>query len=60
MQRKATLTFCRAAYEAGYLLTLHDDSSKRTVNEVVRTTDKDGKWVEVEYYLWLCEEYRNR
>lgn len=27
-------------------------------NEVVRQTDKDGKWVEVEYYHWLHEEYR--
>lgn len=27
-------------------------------NEVVRAIDKDGKWVEVEYYHWLREEYR--
>ena len=27
-------------------------------NEVVRAIDKDGKWVEVEYYHWLHEEYR--
>lgn len=27
-------------------------------NEVVRSIDKDGKWVEVEYYHWLREEYR--
>lgn len=27
-------------------------------NEVVRETDKDGKWVEIEYYHWLHEEYR--
>jgi len=27
-------------------------------NEVVRSIDKDGKWVEVEYYHWLHEEYR--
>lgn len=27
-------------------------------NEVVRKIDKDGKWVEVEYYHWLHEEYR--
>lgn len=27
-------------------------------NEVVRKTDKDGKWVEIEYYHWLHEEYR--
>jgi Bacterial SH3 domain len=27
-------------------------------NEVVRTIDKDRKWVEVEYYHWLREEYR--
>lgn len=27
-------------------------------NEVVRAVDKDGKWVEVEYYHWLHEEYR--
>lgn len=27
-------------------------------NEVVRAIDKDGKWVEVEYYHWLSEEYR--
>lgn len=26
-------------------------------NEVVRSIDKDGKWVEVEYYHWLREEY---
>lgn len=27
-------------------------------NEVVRKADKDGKWVEIEYYHWLHEEYR--
>lgn len=27
-------------------------------NEVVRKTDKDGKWVKIEYYHWLHEEYR--
>ena len=27
-------------------------------NEVVRAIDKDGKWIEVEYYHWLHEEYR--
>jgi len=27
-------------------------------NEVVRAIDKDGKWVEVEYYHWLRKEYR--
>lgn len=27
-------------------------------NEVVRAIDKGGKWVEVEYYHWLREEYR--
>lgn len=27
-------------------------------NEVVRAIDKDGKWVEVQYYHWLREEYR--
>lgn len=27
-------------------------------NEVVRMTDKEGKWVEIEYYHWLHEEYR--
>lgn len=27
-------------------------------NEVVSKTDKDGKWVEIEYYHWLHEEYR--
>lgn len=27
-------------------------------NEVVRAIDKCGKWVEVEYYHWLREEYR--
>lgn len=27
-------------------------------NEVIRAIDKDGKWVEVEYYHWLHEEYR--
>lgn len=27
-------------------------------NEVVRAIGKDGKWVEVEYYHWLREEYR--
>ena len=27
-------------------------------NEVVRTIDKHGKWVEVEYYHWLHQEYR--
>ena len=27
-------------------------------NEVVRAIDKEGKWVEVEYYHWLHEEYR--
>ncbi|MFM7001766.1 MAG: SH3 domain-containing protein [Limnohabitans sp.] len=27
-------------------------------NEVVRAIEKDGKWVEVEYYHWLHEEYR--
>ncbi len=32
--------------------------SKLMPNEVVRAIDKDGKWVEVEYYHWLHEEYR--
>lgn len=27
-------------------------------NEVVRAIDRDGKWVEIEYYHWLHEEYR--
>ncbi|MEQ6306705.1 SH3 domain-containing protein [Delftia acidovorans] len=27
-------------------------------NEVVRAVGKKGKWVEVEYYSWLYEEYR--
>jgi hypothetical protein len=27
-------------------------------NEVVRAIDKDGKWMEVEYYHWLHREYR--
>lgn len=27
-------------------------------NEVMRVIDKHGKWVEVEYYHWLHEEYR--
>lgn len=27
-------------------------------NEVVRAIDKNGKWIEVEYYHWLHEEYR--
>jgi hypothetical protein len=27
-------------------------------NEVVRAIDRSGKWVEVEYYHWLHEEYR--
>lgn len=27
-------------------------------NEVARAIDKDGRWVEVEYYHWLREEYR--
>jgi len=27
-------------------------------NEVVRVIGKDGKWMEVEYYHWLQEEYR--
>jgi preprotein translocase subunit SecF len=27
-------------------------------NEVVRAIEKDGKWVEIEYYHWLHEEYR--
>lgn len=27
-------------------------------NEVVRAIDKNGMWVEVEYYHWLHEEYR--
>lgn len=27
-------------------------------NEVVRVIDKDGMWIEVEYYHWLHEEYR--
>jgi len=27
-------------------------------NEVLRAIDKDGKWVKVEYYHWLREEYR--
>lgn len=27
-------------------------------NEVVRKTDKNGKWVEIEYYHWLHKEYR--
>lgn len=31
---------------------------KLMTNEVVRAIDKDGKWIEVEYYHWLREEYR--
>ncbi|WP_419203925.1 SH3 domain-containing protein [Bordetella trematum] len=27
-------------------------------NEVVKALDKKGKWIEVEYYHWLHEEYR--
>lgn len=27
-------------------------------NEVVRTIDRKGRWVEIEYYHWLHEEYR--
>lgn len=27
-------------------------------NEVVRAIDREGRWVEVEYYHWLHEEYR--
>ena len=27
-------------------------------NEVVKVLDKKGKWIEVEYYHWLHEEYR--
>lgn len=27
-------------------------------NEVVKAIDKEGKWVEIEYYHWLREEYR--
>jgi hypothetical protein len=27
-------------------------------NEVVREISRDGKWIEVEYYHWLHEEYR--
>lgn len=27
-------------------------------NEVVRAIDRDGKWIEIEYYHWLHEEYR--
>lgn len=27
-------------------------------NEVIRAINKDGMWVEVEYYHWLHEEYR--
>ena len=27
-------------------------------NEVVRAIEKGGKWVEIEYYHWLHEEYR--
>ncbi|MHC8944315.1 SH3 domain-containing protein [Advenella incenata] len=27
-------------------------------NEVVRAIEKNGKWIEVEYYHWLHEEYR--
>ncbi len=27
-------------------------------NEVVKSLDKKGKWIEVEYYHWLHEEYR--
>jgi len=33
-------------------------AGKLLPNEVVRAVDKDGKWVEVEYYHWLHEEYR--
>lgn len=33
-------------------------AGKLMPNEVVRAIDKDGKWVEVEYYHWLHEEYR--
>lgn len=32
--------------------------SKLLPNEVIRAIDKDGKWVEVEYYHWLRKEYR--
>ena len=27
-------------------------------NEVVRAIDREGRWVEVEYYHWLHEQYR--
>ena len=27
-------------------------------NEVVRAVGEDGKWIEIEYYHWLREEYR--
>lgn len=27
-------------------------------NEVVRAVDEDGKWIEIEYYHWLRQEYR--
>ena len=27
-------------------------------NEVVKALDKKGKWIEIEYYHWLHEEYR--
>jgi hypothetical protein len=33
-------------------------AGKLLPNEVVRAVGKDGKWVEVEYYHWLHEEYR--
>lgn len=57
MQRKTTLTFCRASRGADCLQIFRDDSSKRTVNDVVRAIDKDVKWIEEEYYHWLGEEY---
>ena len=27
-------------------------------NEVVRPISEDGKWIEIEYYHWLHQEYR--
>lgn len=33
-------------------------TGKLLPNEVVRAVGKEGKWVEVEYYHWLHEEYR--
>jgi hypothetical protein len=34
-------------------------AGKLMPNEVVRAIDKEGKWVEVEYYHWLHQDYRS-